>query len=84
MVCQAEGTACTKAGEKKQPTKLKMHQSGQGPEMWLKKQAGAPSTGTLCLKPGSLNSVLKLKGCHLRIDADLPLRKKPSAAVETH
>lgn len=45
--------------------------------------AWAPQMGILRLKPRSLNSVLRVKGCHRRIATVLPLRKEPWAAVET-
>lgn len=43
-----------------------------------------PSAGTSGLNPGRLNPVLKVKGFLGWIATDLPLRKKPLAAVKMH
>lgn len=82
MALPGRRNTCAKAGEKKPPTALKMHGCGQGPD-----EAAADKTvsaGTLGLKPGSLNPVLKVNGCHRRIVIDLAVRKKPLAAGKTH
>lgn len=59
VVCQAEVTACAKARRGK-PAQVTMH-GGEGGPKTGQKQPGALSAETLCLKPGSLNRVPRVK-----------------------
>ena len=83
MALPGRRNTCAKAGEKNPPTELKMRGRGQGPDEAAEVDKTV-SAGNLGLKPGSLNPVLKVKGCHRRIAIDLPVRKKFLAAGKTH